>query len=53
MADVSFLGWPFFEDRHRALAEALGSGHGRGRGAWGVGRGEGGGFQEGRKYVGV
>jgi acyl-CoA dehydrogenase len=23
MADVSFLGWPFFEDRHRALAEAL------------------------------
>ncbi|WP_193177042.1 acyl-CoA dehydrogenase family protein [Oricola nitratireducens] len=23
MADRSFLGWPFFEDRHRALAEAL------------------------------
>lgn len=23
MADVSFLGWPFFEDRHRELAAAL------------------------------
>lgn len=23
MADVSFLGWPFFEERHRALAGAL------------------------------
>lgn len=23
MADRSFLGWPFFEDRHRALAEEL------------------------------
>ncbi|MEQ8405789.1 MAG: acyl-CoA dehydrogenase family protein [Oceanicaulis sp.] len=23
MADTSFLTWPFFEDRHRALAEAL------------------------------
>lgn len=23
MADKSFLGWPFFEDRHRALAAAL------------------------------
>jgi acyl-CoA dehydrogenase len=23
MADESFLGWPFFEDRHRALAEGL------------------------------
>ncbi|OYU40245.1 MAG: acyl-CoA dehydrogenase [Pseudorhodobacter sp. PARRP1] len=23
MADESFLGWPFFEDRHRALAAAL------------------------------
>ena len=23
MADASFLGWPFFEDRHRALAAAL------------------------------
>lgn len=23
MADASFLGWPFFEDRHRALAPAL------------------------------
>ena len=23
MADVSFLGWPFFEDRHRVLAAAL------------------------------
>lgn len=23
MADRSFLGWPFFEDRHRALAEGL------------------------------
>ncbi|HWK44013.1 MAG TPA: acyl-CoA dehydrogenase family protein [Stellaceae bacterium] len=23
MADRSFLGWPFFEDRHRALAERL------------------------------
>jgi acyl-CoA dehydrogenase len=24
VADRSFLGWPFFEDRHRALAEELG-----------------------------
>jgi acyl-CoA dehydrogenase len=23
MADKSFLSWPFFEDRHRALAEDL------------------------------
>ncbi len=23
MSDMSFLGWPFFEDRHRALASAL------------------------------
>ncbi|MES2145611.1 MAG: acyl-CoA dehydrogenase family protein [Pseudomonadota bacterium] len=23
MSDASFLGWPFFEDRHRALAEGL------------------------------
>jgi len=23
MADISFLGWPFFEDRHRELAAAL------------------------------
>lgn len=23
MADASFLGWPFFSDRHRALAEAI------------------------------
>ena len=23
MADQSFLAWPFFEDRHRALAAAL------------------------------
>jgi hypothetical protein len=23
MADRSFLGWPFFEDRHRALAERV------------------------------
>ena len=23
MADATFLTWPFFEDRHRALAEAL------------------------------
>ena len=24
MADRSFLDWPFFDDRHRALAEELG-----------------------------
>ena len=23
MSDTSFLGWPFFTDRHRALAEAI------------------------------
>ena len=23
MSDTSFLGWPFFADRHRALAQAI------------------------------
>jgi acyl-CoA dehydrogenase len=23
MADATFLGWPFFAERHRALAEAV------------------------------